>query len=455
VDYFTRFPPTGLYGVPGSLVSAKLGYVLSALTKPLESLTSADLDDLVQRRWPESENVEYKGELHRERANQPDAWYTGGNVSAQAKNKIFKEVVAFANTSGGRLFLGIAETQDRPPCAASIQPVPRCCKLAERLEQSIASSIDPPLTFFRVFGVQTHGNAGVVIADVSRSYNGPHRSPDLQCYVRKGTNSVPVGMRELHDIVLRLSRRQDEIQRRLSLSRDHFRSWMGTTGLPQNLYVGFRVTAVPVGAPLQVEKVFNNREVSRGFNGARATWRQDAANAATNNLPSCVTLSERPVLGGTAWTAPSNYQDRNGEKLILRDGLIDLWFKWPWYKPQHESNQSPILDFDWLPAASANVIASADAFRTAAQSPACEYGLELEILATNGSADVPAQLVMTHRGFNDPLDSHLPTDASLGPYSVGDRDLVMNLIVRDLLEGSGVAADQWPKLEIDWAASWG
>ncbi len=359
--------------------------------------------------------------------------------------------MAFANTSGGRLFLGIAETQSRPPCAASIQPVPRCGELAERLEQSIASSVDPPLTFFRVLGVETQGNAGVVVADVSRSYNGPHRSPDLQCYVRKGTNSVPVSMREVHDIVMRLSRRQDEIQRRLADRREEFRNWMGTKLPVQNLYAGFRVTALPVGAPLHVEKVFNNRDVSRGFNDARGTWRLNATRAVTNSLPSCVPLSERPVLRGTAWTSPSNYHDRKGEKVILRDGLIDLWFKWPW----DELTQSPILHFDWVIAASANVIASADAFRTTAQAPGCEYGLELEILATNGPADVPAQIVTTRQGLTGPLDSPLETDARLGPYSVGDKDLVMNLIVRDLIEGSGVAADQWPKLEIDWSASWG
>jgi hypothetical protein len=78
--------------------------VLAALTKPIESLTAADLQELTQRRWPESENVEYKGELHRERDNQPDPWYAGGNISGPSKNKIFKELVAFANTSGGRLF---------------------------------------------------------------------------------------------------------------------------------------------------------------------------------------------------------------------------------------------------------------------------------------------------------------------------------------------------------------
>jgi predicted HTH transcriptional regulator len=197
--------------------------VIPAITKPLESLTAADLRELIEGRWPESENVEYKEELHRERDNRQDPWYTSGNISGASKDKIFKELVAFANTSGGRLFLGIGETDDKPPCANTIRGIPRCCELAERLEQSIISNIDPPLTFLRVVGIPTEGDGGVVVAEVSASYNGPHRSPDLKCYVRKGTNSVPVGMREIHDLVMRLSRRQDEIQRRFSERAEGFR----------------------------------------------------------------------------------------------------------------------------------------------------------------------------------------------------------------------------------------
>src|ERR1700722_7264641 len=242
--------------------------MLSALTKPLESITAADLRELTERQWPETENVEYKGDLHREN-NRPDAWHTGGNISVPSKNKIFKELVAFANTSGGRLFLGIAETRDKPPRADDLQAIPRCCELAERLEQSIVNSIDPPLTFFRVVGIPIDGDSGVVVAEVSASYNGPHRSPDLECYVRKGTNSVPVRMREIHDIVMRLSRRQDEVQRRFSDRQQRFQRWVNPDRLSpipiQNLRTAFRATAVPVGAPLYLEKVFKNREVSRGF----------------------------------------------------------------------------------------------------------------------------------------------------------------------------------------------
>ncbi len=55
------------------------------------------------------------------------------------------------------------------------------------------------------------------------------------------------------------------------------------------------------------------------------------------------------------------------------------------------------------------------------------------------------------RGFTDPFDSAIETPAILGAYSIGDRDAVMNLIVRDLLDASGEAHDS-PSLEIDWAS---
>ena len=64
-----------------------------------------------------------------------------------------------------------------------------------------------------------------------------------------------------------------------------------------------------------------------------------------------------------------------------------------------------------------------------------------------------SQLASTRQGlFYVPLDSAFDTPAILGPYSIGDRDAVINSIVRDLLDASGVA-DDWPRLEIDWPSA--
>jgi hypothetical protein len=109
---------------------------------------------------------------------------------------------------------------------------------------------------------------------------------------------------------------------------------------------------------------------------------------------------------------------------------------------------------DWILAASADVIASAEHFRQAAQAPGCEYGLELELLATNGPAGTAIQISVLRMGSIETLHSAFDTPASLGPYSIGDRDAVMNLIVRDLLDASGVGAES-PPLEIDWSSMTG
>lgn len=426
--------------------------MISAITKPIESIVVADLKELTDRKWPESENVEYKGELHREQGNRQDAWYAGGNLSEAAKRKLFKELVAFANTSGGRLFLGITETRDRPPCADAILPIPRCGELAERLEQSIISSIDPPLTFLRVIGVPTDGDSGVVIADVSASYNGPHRSPDLQCYVRKGTNSVPVGMREIHDIVMRLSRRQNEIERRLSDRRELFENWVGLKNQYGNPLTAFRVTAVPVGAPLYVEKVFGNREVSRNFLSAKGSWKQQGTQPFVRDFPCpCPSASERRILGGTSWASHPNDQ-RSGVKTIFRDGLVDIWFKWPWYKAQEWSGSRAVFPIGWLVASTTDALATVHAFKNVALSPNCEYGVQLEIAATNGEVESPIQLGDWGGSFPELYDA-FETPALLGPYSLGESDAVVNTVVRDLFDASGNMSES-PKVDVDWTSVW-
>ena len=131
----------------------------------------------------------------------------------------------------------------------------------------------------------------------------------------------------------------------------------------------------------------------------------------------------------------------------LRDGIVDVWFKWTWYN--RGGHPDSILLFDWIIAVSANVLARVDSFREAAQAPACEYGMEVEILSTNGAADCAVQLVIG--AMARPLGSAFETPAILGPHSVGDRNRVMNLIARDLHEACGVANDQ-ATLEIDWSA---
>jgi len=144
------------------------------------------------------------------------------------------------------------------------------------------------------------------------------------------------------------------------------------------------------------------------------------------------------------WTA--DWSERAAQQTIFRDGLIDVWFRCPW------QGTESLLYVGWVVALAANVLLRVDSFRYAVQAPACEYGVQIEFLSTNGYADCSVQLAVGG-SLGSKLALPFGTPAVLGPYSVGDRDKAMNLIIRDLYEASGQPTDfPLPTLEIGWSA---
>jgi hypothetical protein len=109
------------------------------------------------------------------------------------------------------------------------------------------------------------------------------------------------------------------------------------------------------------------------------------------------------------------------------------------------------MPLNWVVALSANALLKAYAFRDSAQAPACEYALELELRSLSGPTDSHIQL--THNllsgGIGEDFGSPIETPVILDLYSVGDRDEVLNLIVRDLYDSSAI--NQPPDtLKINW-----
>jgi hypothetical protein len=129
-----------------------------------------------------------------------DDWY--------ARDRLFREIVVFANAQGGTLILGIEETEDNPPRAADIRPVPRVHDLAMRLDEAAHACIEPRLPALQAVGVVTHGSdAGVVIFRVTPSPVAPHRvASDGHAYIRRNARSVKMTMREIQDLTLDLAR---------------------------------------------------------------------------------------------------------------------------------------------------------------------------------------------------------------------------------------------------------
>ena len=92
------------------------------------------------------------------------------------------------------MVLGLAEDGDK--LGADVVPIPRCRELAERLLQAATAKIDPPIPLLDANGSESKGQEGVVVLRVPASRMAPHQAPDLQCYVRRGTSSEPMRMRE-------------------------------------------------------------------------------------------------------------------------------------------------------------------------------------------------------------------------------------------------------------------
>ena len=398
--------------------------MLTLFTKPLEVLTAEDAATIIG--WPESLTVEFKETLPA-RDGRADAWLSGGNFEQYARDKLFKEVVAFANTSGGHLVLGAAETKDAPPAAAALAPLPRCVELGERLARA-AQAIDPPIPLLLVRGIPIQDDAGIVVFRVPASRAAPHRSPDKDCYARRGTESVPMNMREIQDMTLAAGRREEFTDVRFARAARQFAEWFVTPLDGQSRAAGFRITAVPVGARFDLRRLYGrDRLVSLRqryqvtVNGARLE-----ANAV--RLPE----RSRPIVRGVRRT-----YDEEGAPIYLdlySDGVVDLGFR---VAPRTDEQ---VLFLGWMIAYSINVLCAADALRNAAGMPDCEYGFEMEVRSR--PADSPINLVGWGQRFSGDdtigealrrLPLLLPR-LSFGP--IEELDQVVSLIANDLCDAA-------------------
>lgn len=180
--------------------------------KPLRELMLHDIQQLITDEIAENDRLEYKQALpSKDPAGDP--WLQGnGEVGRYAKEKLLAELVALANSHGGYLLLGITETDNNPPRASSISPIPLCAELAPRLAQMADSNIDPKLPQLDVQPIKVAADgSGVIVFHTLRSAVGPHRlTTNKECYIRRNERCEAVSMREIQDMTLRVHRQAEE-----------------------------------------------------------------------------------------------------------------------------------------------------------------------------------------------------------------------------------------------------
>ncbi len=337
--------------------------------KPIEAITVDDLNWLISAEVQESQDIDYKRELSGEKSA-PDPWQsTGEKINGAAVAALVKELVAFANTQGGSLILGMDQTEEAPPRAKCIEPIRSVADLAEILKRRCRDNIEPPLYGLDVRPLITQEDgAGVVVFRVASSPHAPHRSKcDRQCYLRRNDDSVPMTMDDIQRRVVEMSQRQQTLDSRfkaLALPPD------ATPHIVKKPRISMRVLALPE-APFFVPKIHKLKTAKPKIVPipVRAT---DGAKYSGTFL--CSAHNWEPILRGSEVVEKST--DRRTATLrIFSDGLVQ--FDWSINAPDDENHRG--ISFEWFIGLFGNALLAIERMRMTARTPSAEYSAEFQL----------------------------------------------------------------------------
>ena len=259
------------------------------LRAQLDSLTAADIDQLCADQAAEGTELELKSELPSKAGRAADPWHAGGGIGEYARNEIAEEIIAFANTFGGVVCIGIEETADHPKRAKAPRPIPRVHELARRLRQAVHDIVDPPLPVLEAVGVECGRSpgAGVVIMRVPPSRRRPHRHHvSKEVFVRRADESARITMREIQELTIQAvseaGRIDSVIRERSEKFRDETIRFLATDSTPTNppwgggvYFVGVPTTPIDLGRVVGRHELVNMApKVLAGFGGREipCTW---------------------------------------------------------------------------------------------------------------------------------------------------------------------------------------
>ena len=373
--------------------------MVELLSISAEQIDSSHIELFVDSRVPEGEQIELKESLSAKDDGTPDPWMSGWDrIGDRAKNEILEEAVAFANAHGGALFLGIRESEEKPAVADEISPVPRCEELAERLKLVFRDCVEPQIPRVEIFAVPTQGEDGVVIIRVARSRLAPHRvTKTLVCPVRRSDRCEEMTMREIQDMTLNVTRGLEFLEKRFSERSERFREEFEFLNTPDKAF-GLRITAVPVGDEIRIDRVFRRGATAEDFREPLHTvsLHEGGENPSTLNGEGIIRSYSfsRPLLRAVREELDSSSLEMKHSYSSYRelhcDGLIETGFvscgrnSKPLTVSEQEGDLylSPNLYIFMF----ANMLVWANRIRTQAQAPAAEYAFEVEIHAIGISA---------------------------------------------------------------------
>ena len=411
--------------------------MIDILSKPLNEIGTADIQALIDSEVPEGERVEFKKEPPGDGAR-PDPWMNGGKMGNYAKDRLLKEVVAFANAYGGVLVVGIDESDTKPAVAAKITPVPRCAELAESLKLVFRDRVDPQLARVEMVGIEIKGDgSGVVVIRVGKSRLAPHRvTRTLVCPVRQGDRSEEMGMRQIHEMTLNVSRGLRGLKEQFTERSQRFHEEFERIEEHEDAF-GIRVTAIPVIDEIHLDHVFRQGRVAEEL---ETPWCLivDRVRGQKLDIPNEFPPSFwQPVLRGARAESSSSNPGYRPVYLDYReiycDGMVEIGLV------SAADGENLVLHPDWPVVMLANLANWGDHLRRQANAPTVEYALEVETYNVGNAGFVSRASGRVQRVHSAKLrNMRFPL------YALNGAEEIMDLLVqfrRDFWHSMGMDVD--------------
>jgi len=169
--------------------------------KAIDDISTADLQALVDNGIPEGRRLEFKRDHY--------------GKKEEDKREFAADVSAMANAMGGYLLIGIAEENGIASKVTGVD-AENPDALVRAVSDSIRTSIEPPILGVRVRWVDIEAGRGVLIIQVDRSWDAPHRvtvKRDNCFYLRGDNGKHSMSVTELRRAFLFASEVEDRIRR--------------------------------------------------------------------------------------------------------------------------------------------------------------------------------------------------------------------------------------------------
>lgn len=169
--------------------------------KAFDDIQLDDLNSLVVAGISEGRRLEFKRDHY------------GRND--EARREFAADVSALANTQGGYLLIGVDEENGAASNIAGVE-VPDPDAFVLGVSDSLRTAFEPPILGVRVGWIKIDNGRGVLIIQVDRSWNAPHRvtiARDNRFFVRDENGKHPMGVDELRRAFLFASEVEERIRR--------------------------------------------------------------------------------------------------------------------------------------------------------------------------------------------------------------------------------------------------